>query len=85
MIVELIQLLFSIYAIGLLSYVVFSWADHPQATRPRKWLEQFYLPFLLPLRKTFRPVHVGSQQVDLSPLFLFSGILVIRWLVRIAL
>jgi uncharacterized protein YggT (Ycf19 family) len=82
---RLIQLLFSTYAIGLLFYVVLSFAHHPQATRPRKWLEQFYLPFLLPLRQVFRPVHVGSQQVDFSPLLLLAGILIVRELVRLTL
>ena len=85
MIGKFISLVFSIYAIGLLTYVVLSWAHHPQAARPLKWLEQFYLPFLLPLRQTFRPVHVGSQLIDLSPLLLFVGILVFRWLVRMVL
>ena len=80
---QAISLLFSAYALGLVAYVVLSWAEHPKAKQARQWLEQFYSPFLVSLRKYIRPIPMGNVRLDLSPLVLLLAIHMVQQLIML--
>lgn len=75
---SLIDFLFNVYALGLLVYVVLSWIQNPNTDKMRRFLEGFYMPFLLPLRKFIKPVFFGGTGLDLTPIVLLVGIVIVR-------
>ena len=72
---------FTVYAVGLIVCIILSWAHGPRAEAAAKWLERFYQPFLMPLRRTFDPVHLGKATIDLCPWILLAGIVLMRELI----
>lgn len=71
----------SFYALGLMVYVIASWANDPRAIRLCQFLEQFYLPFLTPLRQKIRPINMGGLMLDIAPIVLFVAIVVVQNLI----
>jgi uncharacterized protein YggT (Ycf19 family) len=72
--VRLIHYAFSIYALGLMAYVVCSWLVHPDANRLRLWLSRWYDPLLTPIRRVIPAPRFGYTAIDLSPVVLFIGL-----------
>ncbi len=78
---DLISLVCTVYAVGLVIYVVLSWAQSPHVEKARSFLGQFYLPFLKPLRQRFRPIRMGATgALDLCPWILLAAIVMVRWM-----
>lgn len=77
----LVRMLFSVYLLGLLTLVLAGWIQHPVSDRIKHFLNPFYSPFLTALSKHFRPVPMGSVNVDITPWLLFVLVMVVRELV----
>lgn len=78
---QIISLVFTVYAIGLIVCIILSWAHGQWPEAIAKQLEKFYAPFLIPLRRTFQPVTIGKSSVDFCPWILLAGIILIRELI----
>lgn len=81
----LVNLLFTIYAYGLIAYAVLSWIQHPQALLVRRWLDRFYAPLLDPLRKAMGSMQTGGAQIDFSPMILLVVVVLVQRVVVSAL
>lgn len=78
LLIKVVDLIFNIYLIGLIVYAISSWVQHPTAFQIRRGLEQFYAPFLDPIRRMLRSVNVGGVGIDFSPMVLVLLIILAR-------
>jgi uncharacterized protein YggT (Ycf19 family) len=76
--VSIVHFVFNIYIIGLIVYAISSWVQHPAAFQIRHALEQFYAPFLDPIRAFLRSLNVGGVGIDFSPMVLILIAIVLR-------
>lgn len=74
MLLGLVNLLFSLYELGLLVYVLCAWVVHPAAGMLRLRLAVLYEPALVPIRRWLVSPRVGDTYIDLSPLFLYIAL-----------
>jgi len=78
MIAQLVALAFSIYGLGLVGYTLCSWVRHPQIRKVENWLRPWYEPLLQRVRRVIKPVPMGSMNVDLTPVAVLIGIVIVR-------
>jgi len=76
--VRIVDYVFNLYALGLVVYTILTWLSNPRLDAARKWLEQWYAPFLGPLRRLIPPVDTGRGRLDFAPLVLLIVIIVTR-------
>ncbi len=81
MLFSLINLVLNLYELGLLIYVLCAWIAHPFAHTLRLRLAALYEPALAPIRRWLIAPRIGGTLLDLSPLFLYFAVGVIRWIV----
>jgi uncharacterized protein YggT (Ycf19 family) len=79
----LIGLAITIYADGLIIYVILSWIRNPQVDKIRALLGKFYEPLLLPLRAFIKPIGAGGGQLDITPIILLLGLILLRRLISL--
>tara|TARA_B110000503_G_scaffold122370_1_gene186877 strand:- start:180 stop:425 length:246 start_codon:yes stop_codon:yes gene_type:complete len=75
---NLIDLALNLFLLGLIGHLVCPLIAHPQAKNIANWLEQWYEPLLKPVRSKLPPANVGGKSIDLAPILLFFGILLLR-------
>ncbi len=76
--IQLINEIFNVYALGLVVYTVLSWINNPSANKIRAWLEKLYLPLLTFIRTKIKPINTGNKLMDFSPVILLVGIMIVR-------
>ena len=81
MLFSLVNLVLNLYELGLLAYVFCAWIAHPVAQILRLRLAAVYEPALAPIRRWLFAPQIGGTLIDLSPLFLYFAVGVIRWIV----
>lgn len=77
---RLIETVISIYSMGLIAYSLLSWVRSVQTDKARVWLGQFYEPVLVKIRATIKPVKMGVSLLDLSPILLIIGLVILKGL-----
>ncbi|MDF7801445.1 YggT family protein [Pontiellaceae bacterium B1224] len=80
-IARILEFAFSLYEFGLLAYVLCSWIMHPAACAIRQWLAPAYELVLVPIRRWIPAPRLGGTAIDLSPIFLFIALGLVRRLV----
>lgn len=76
---SLVDLVLKLFTLGLFIRMVLSWVRIGGLYRFERFLDQFYAPFLSPLRRLIRPLPMGGSPpvaLDLAPLVL----LLLIWL-----
>ena len=79
---SLVDLLLKLFALGLFVRAVLSWITLSQARKAEQYLDHLYGPFLKPLRRAIKPLHLNTtppSAIDFSPLVL---LLVVWWLIH---
>ena len=74
-------MLVSLYALGLIAHSLLSWLRSSQTDKARAWLDRFYEPLLAKIRASVKPVRIGTSLVDLSPMILLVGLMVLKALI----
>lgn len=82
MLYRLVYVVLQVYLFGLIAYSLLSWVQDRRADQARRWLGQFYEPVLAPLRAAIKPVRLGGGMIDLAPLALLVGIVVVQRVAR---
>lgn len=78
---QIIHTAIGIYSLGLIIYVVLSWANNPQGNVFRVWLGQFYVPILKLISNKIKPVSFKpGVAIDLSPMILLFALYLLRGL-----
>jgi len=80
-IVQVVNVVFDVYLLGLIVFVVSSWIMHPLAHDVRRRLEPFYEPLLQPIRNALGSLQTGYARIDFSPIVLFFLLALARSLV----
>lgn len=83
--VRFIFILVDLYQLGLLIYIILSWIPAPELLAVRRWLAPLFEPPLSRIRALVKPISVGTGFLDLSPLLLFVGILVLKRILALLL
>ena len=78
MLVQLVALAFDIYGLGLFVYVLCSWVRHPKIRKIENWLKPWYEPLFERVRRVIKPIPVGKTKVDLTPMIILIGIVIVR-------
>lgn len=78
---RVIELVVSIYSLGLIAYSLLSWLRSPRTARVRRWLGPFYDPVLTRIRASVKPVQLGGTAMDLSPAIMLVGLVILKALV----
>jgi YggT family protein len=79
---ELVCLVLSVYYIILIVRIILSWVPSlPEPVQPlARGVRALTDPLLTPLRGIIPPVRIGAGALDLSPLILFFGIILLQGL-----
>lgn len=79
----LVCLVLDIYFIILIARVILSWVPSlPEPVQPlARGVRAVTEPLLGPLRSALPPVRIGAGALDLSPLILFFGIIILRGII----
>ena len=85
---DLVCFFFGIAYWVILAWVVLSWVagygrlpwDHP-VRRVYDGIDRLLQPVLRPLRAALPPLRLGGAALDLSPLVLIFGLVILQWLV----
>ena len=77
----MIEICFSAYSLGLVVYSVLSWMKNPATDGVRMSLARFYEPALSKIQKSVPLMKVGAGFVDVSPIVLLIGLIILRELV----
>jgi YggT family protein len=77
---ELVCLVLSVYYIILIVRIILSWVPSlPEPVQPlARGVRALTDPLLTPLRGIVPPVRIGAGALDLSPLILFFGIILLQ-------
>ena len=78
---RVIDIVVSFYTLGLIAYTLLSWLRSSQTDRARAWLGKFYDPLLSKIRTAVKPVSFGTGLVDLSPMILLVGLMLLKTLI----
>lgn len=79
---QLIHTAIGVYSLGLVLYVVLSWANAPQVTAFRLWLGRYYVPVLGQISKRIKPITLNpGTTIDLSPVILFIALYLLKGIV----
>lgn len=78
MFVQLVALAFNIYGLGLFIYVLCSWVHHPKVRKVENFLNPWYEPLFARVRKVIKPIPVGTIKLDLTPMIVLIGIVIVR-------
>lgn len=78
---RLIEMIISAYSLGLIVYLLLGWIHNMQTERARTWLSRLYDPVLVKIRAAVKPINVGATLLDLSPMILLIGLVVLKGLV----
>ena len=76
---------FSLYAAGLIAYLVCSWGEHPRLDTVQRGLRRAYDPPLGLVRRVVGHLEIGSWRVHPAPLILFASSVAIRKLLVLLL
>ena len=68
----------NVYALGLVAYTLCSWVKHEKVKAVEKWLSPLYDWALRPLRRLVKPLKFGATHVDITPMLLLFGIVIVR-------
>lgn len=79
--IGLIDLLVSVYSLGLIVYLILCWMRNTQTQKAREWLAHFYDPILGKIRAIAKPLRVGNHWLDIAPVILLFGLMVLKRLV----
>lgn len=78
MLVQLVGLAFNVYGFGLFVYVLCSWVRHPKMRKVENWLKPWYEPLFERVRRVIKPIPVGKIRVDITPMIILIGIVILR-------
>lgn len=78
---RVIEVVVSIYSLGLIVYSVLTWLRSPQTARARRWMGSLYDPVLSRIRASVKPVQMAGASLDLSPAILLVGLVILKVLV----
>lgn len=78
MLVKLVTLVFNIYGLGLFVYVLCSWVKHPKIKNVENWLKPWYEPIFERVRRVIKPIPAGRVRLDISPMVILIGIVIVR-------
>jgi uncharacterized protein YggT (Ycf19 family) len=79
--VRLVDMVVSLYALGLIAYLLFSWLKNTQTDKVRIWLGRFYEPVLVKMRASVKPVRMGAIMLDLTFAIFLVGLMVLKGMV----
>jgi YggT family protein len=79
---EVLCLALTLYYVVLLVRIILSWVPRlPEPVQPlARGVRALTDPLLIPLRQVLPPVRIGMAGLDLSPLVLFFGIIILQGL-----
>lgn len=82
-VVQVLCIALDIYYVILLVRIILSWVPSlPEPVQPvARGVQAVTDPLLTPLRGLIPPVRIGAGALDLSPLILFFGIIILRSLI----
>lgn len=82
-VVQILCIALDIYYVILLIRIILSWVPSlPEPVQPvARGVNAVTDPLLIPLRGLIPPVRIGAGALDLSPLILFFGIIILRSLI----
>ena len=78
MLAQLVALAFNVYGLGLFVYVLCSWVRHPKIKMIENWLKPWYEPLFERVRRVIKPIPVGKIKVDITPMIILIGIVILR-------
>lgn len=77
MLVQAIIILFQIYTLMLFARILSSWVPELQATRPMQFIAFYTDPYL----NLFRQVIPPLGMIDISPIFAFLALELMKWMI----
>lgn len=82
-ILQVVCIALDVYYVILLVRIILSWVPSvPEPIQPiARGVHALTDPLLTPLRGLIPPVRIGAGALDLSPLILFFGIIIVRALI----
>lgn len=79
---DIVDVAIKVFAFGLFCRAVLTWVAAPAARKAGPYLDRIYNPFLIPLRKVLKPLHLNTtppSAIDLTPLVL---LILVWWLIH---
>ena len=78
MLVQLVALVFNIYGFALFVYVMCSWVRHPVSRKIQDFLKPWFEPIFQRVRRVVKPIPAGKIKLDLAPMIVLIGIVIVR-------